>query len=115
MRRAARIDANQPEIVEALRAHGASVTPAHTLGDGFPDLVVGYLGVAVLMEIKDGSKPPSDRKLTPDQVKFHAKWKGPIATVTDVEGAIRVLRVIEQSVCAACQEKRGGFVTVETP
>jgi hypothetical protein len=116
MRRAARIDANQPAIVEALRAAGASVATAHTLGDGFPDLVVGYLGVAVLMEVKDGSKPPSARQLTPEQVKFHANWKGPISTVTDVEGALRVLRVIEASVCDACQAKAGGFVrvTVET-
>jgi|GEM_PF-5567154 len=59
MRRSARIDRNQPEIVEALRKLGASVQPLHTAHDGIPDLLVGYQGRNFLLEVKDGTKPPS--------------------------------------------------------
>lgn len=76
MRRAAKVDANQPEIVAALRKLGCSVKPCHTVGEGFPDLACGYRGQTYLVEIKDGAKPPSARRLTPDQVKFHDEWRG---------------------------------------
>ena len=59
MRRAARIDRNQPEIVEALRKLGASVQPLHTVHDSVPDLLIGYQGRNFLLEVKDGTKPPS--------------------------------------------------------
>ena len=41
-----------------------------------------------MLEVKDGSKPPSDRELTPDQVKWHIAWRGQVAVVTSVEEAI---------------------------
>ena len=61
MRRAAKIDANQPEIVAALEAVGASVVSTAGLGNGFPDIVVGFRGINYLIEIKDGSKPPKSK------------------------------------------------------
>jgi hypothetical protein len=92
VRRAAKIDANQPEIVAALRKAGALVIPTHMVGGGFPDLVVCFRGQTLLMEVKDGSKPPSARLLTPDQLAFHAAWiGGPLSIVQDVEGALRAL------------------------
>lgn len=95
MRRAAKIDANQPAIVAALRAAGAVVHPMHAVGNGFPDLIVLFRGVTMAMEVKDGAKPPSARALTPDQQKLHAAWTGgPLSIVTDVEGALRALKVI---------------------
>lgn len=95
MRRAAKIDANQPLIVEALRKAGAFVQPLHTVGSGVPDLLVGFQNRTALIEVKDGSKPPSERRLTPDQQEWHGKWKGgTLATVCDVEAALRVLRLM---------------------
>lgn len=91
MRRAAKIDANQPDIVAALRKIGAQVVPTHTVGQGFPDLVVGFRGRTVLMEVKDGSKPPSARKLTPDQEVFHRAWTGEIVVIESIQQAIEVL------------------------
>lgn len=91
MRRAAKVDANQAKIVDALRKAGASVHPMHSVGDGFPDLCVGYRGLNFLMEVKDGSKPPSARKLTKDQQEFHALWGGQVAVVLSVEEAINAL------------------------
>jgi hypothetical protein len=93
MRRAAKIDANQPDIVKALRSLGAFVQPLHTVGAGCPDLLVAFRGQTILVEVKDGSLPPSARRLTPDQQVWHASWTGgPLAIVTDVEGAIRAAR-----------------------
>lgn len=95
MRTAARIDANQPEIVKALRSVGAAVAPTHQLGKGFPDLVVGFRGVNYLLEVKDGNKPPSKRKLTADEEEWHLNWKGEVSVVNDVDEALRVIGAIE--------------------
>ena len=91
MRIASRVDANQPEIVAALISAGASVHHTHQAGKGFPDIVVGFRGTTLLFEIKDGSKPPSARKLTPDQLKFFESWRGQYDVVESVEEALNTL------------------------
>lgn len=91
MRRAAKIDANQPAVIAALRQIGCTVQPLHAVGKGCPDLLVGFIGGNVLLEIKDGNKPPSARLLTPDQVDWHQMWKGPVAVVKTPEEAIAVV------------------------
>ena len=53
MRRAAKVDDNQAEIVATLRYVGCSVTSLASIGRGCPDIVVGYNGVNYLLEIKD--------------------------------------------------------------
>lgn len=88
MRRQARVDDNQAEIVAALRKIGASVQPLHAVGSGCPDILVGWRGFNTILEIKDGKKPPSARKLTPDQEKWHAAWMGQVTVVETVEQAI---------------------------
>lgn len=94
MRHAARIDANQNGIVEALRAHGATVRIV-TQGNGLPDLLVGYRGETILMEVKDGNKPPSARALTPAEQKFFDEWRGGLLfIVNSVDEAIAVLKGI---------------------
>ena len=90
---AAKVDANQSEIVAALRAVGASVDPCHAVGAGFPDLAVGFRGANYFIEVKDGRKPPSDRKLTAAQVEWHGAWRGQVAVVTSVAEALRVVGV----------------------
>jgi hypothetical protein len=95
MRRAAKIDANQPEIVAALMKAGATVQSLAAIGGGCPDLLVGYANRTALIEIKDGSKVPSAQKLRPQQEKWHENWTGgTLATVNSVEGALRVLTVM---------------------
>jgi hypothetical protein len=74
-RTAARIDANQPAIVAALRGIGASVLHLHTLKNCF-DLLVGYRGRTFLMEVKDPAQPPSKRRLTEGEAQFKAQWRG---------------------------------------
>lgn len=91
MRRAAKADDNQREIVKALRSAGATVQLLHSVGGGCPDALVGHRGRNFVVELKDGSKPPSARKLTPDQLEWHASWRGQVAIVTTVEEALDLL------------------------
>ena len=92
MRRAA-VDANQREIVAALRAVGASVQHLHAVGQGCPDLLVGFRGRCFTLECKDGSLPPSARKLTPAQQDWHRDWRGHAAVVLTAEDALRAIGV----------------------
>lgn len=89
--RAARTDDNQKAIVKALRKLGASVAVTSSMGDGFPDLVVGFRTKNYLIECKDGKKPPSERKLTEDQEKFHATWYGTAHVANSVDEAVQIV------------------------
>jgi len=92
MRYANRTDVNQTSIVEALRKVGAYVRIV-TMGDGVPDLLVGYKGVTILMEVKDWSKKPSARKLTVAEQKFFDEWSGGmLAVVNNIEEALELLK-----------------------
>jgi len=92
MRYANRIDANQNAIVQALRECGATVRII-SQGGGIPDLLVGYNKYTILMELKDGSKPPSARKLTEDEQKFFDEWTGGmLAIVNSIEEALDILK-----------------------
>jgi Holliday junction resolvase len=95
MRTAARIDANQPSIVEALEKAGCTVQHLHALGQGCPDILVGRASVNYLLEIKDGSKPLSKQKLTPDEMAWHSTWAGLVWTVNSIEDALRVVGAVE--------------------
>jgi hypothetical protein len=88
-RHARRIDDNQAEIVEALRRVGASVQSIAKVGAGCPDLLVGYRRRTFLLEVKDGKKPLSARKLTPLETKWQRMWTGwPVEIVNSVEEAL---------------------------
>lgn len=94
--RRGRIDDNQQTIVNILRTTGATVVSLSGVGKGVPDLLVGFRGVTLLMEIKDGKKPPSDRKLTTDQQKWHAEWRGgALAIVDSADSALKMIGVIK--------------------
>jgi len=94
--KAAKIDANQEQVVTALRAAGASVQSLAGIGKGVPDLLVGYKGQTLLMEVKDGFKPPSKRSLNEDQLRWHGSWKGGALAVVDCpDAALRMIGVIK--------------------
>lgn len=96
MRRAAKIDANQVEVVKALRAAGATVQSLAAVGDGVPDLLVGINGRTALIEVKDGAKVPSKQRHTEAQSAWHSAWRGgTLATVSSVDAALRVLAVMK--------------------
>lgn len=92
MRYANRIDENQRDIVKALREYGA-VVRIISQGDGIPDLLVAYKGYTILMEVKDGDKVPSARKLTEAEQKFFDEWTGGmLVVVNSVDEAIATLQ-----------------------
>ncbi len=94
MRQAARIDDNQAEIVKALRMVGASVQTLGQVGEGCPDILIGFMGKNLLAEIKDPSKPPSKRKLNARQEKWHREWNGQVTVIETVQDAFRLLGLI---------------------
>lgn len=88
LRYALRKDANQGELVAALERIGCSVYVMHAPSD----LLVGFRGRNVLLEVKDGDKPPSAQKLTPAQVLFRANWRGQHDVVKTVDEAIAAVQ-----------------------
>lgn len=72
----ARIDENQPDLVAFLRKAGASVQLLSKVGQGCPDLLVGYLELTVAAEVKNPAKPRADQELTPAQVLWFKAWNG---------------------------------------
>lgn len=87
-----RTDKNQTEIVKALRRVGAKVQSIAEVGDGCPDLLVGFRGTWYAVELK-----------TPGEgfTEAEAKWwtdaesKGCLTTVVwDVEDALRLIGAI---------------------
>lgn len=96
MRRAARTDGNQQEIIDALRAAGCGVVDLSGVGGGVPDLLVEgpvFPWAMTLLEVKDSSQPKNKRKLTPAQEKFHAGWRGPLFVVETVAEALAAVGV----------------------
>lgn len=91
MKKYGRVDSNQKEIVNAARKIGASVAVISSLGDGIPDAIMGFRGVNYLIEIKDGDKPPSQRKLTADEQKWHNNWKGTVNIINSVDEILDLL------------------------
>lgn len=91
MRLRARVDDNQAAIVSGLRAAGCSVLCLHQIGKGVPDLIVGTRRGNLFLEVKDGSKPRSARRLTHDEECWHAGWLGPRDVVSSLAEATAAL------------------------
>lgn len=91
MRRAARLDSNHPNVVKALRSAGMTVQSLAAVGQGVPDLLVGWRGLNLVMELKDGAKPPSAQALTADETKWHESWGGHVVIVRDSDEAVAAM------------------------
>ena len=89
--RAKRIDGNQARVVKSLEECGCEVQSLAALGEGVADLLVNYKPRQrlFLMEVKDGSKPPSKRVLTPAQVEWHKRF--PVVVVNNTKEAVLAL------------------------
>jgi len=88
MRRAAKVDGNHAAIVAGLRAIGATVHSTAALGDGFPDLAVGFRGATYLLEVK---QPRKSAALTPAERAFILAWRGQVAVVTTLDEALAAI------------------------
>ena len=96
MRRAARVDDNHTEIVHAFRAAGCSVLSLHRVGSGCPDLLIARNGRSALVEIKDGAKSASRRKLRANQEDFRAQWKGRVYVATSIDDVALIIGEFNQ-------------------
>lgn len=100
MNYARRRDANEPAIVKALQAVGATVVKL--TGSGQPDLLVGWRGKTYLLEVKDpdmgarnsrtkhGHKTSTGMRET--QERWWSAWKGlPPVLVTTPQDALAAI------------------------
>lgn len=88
--RRAKVDRNHAEVKAALEGVGFACWSTARLGDGFCDLVAVRRGQVVFVEVKDGQRVPSERKLTPAEQQFRAFVEG-------AGGAYRILLSAEDA------------------
>ena len=99
--RVRKVDLNQPAIVKQFRALGCTVCILSSVGNGVPDILISKrIGSplrdkdvlwSALIEIKDGTKPASGRKLTPLEDAFHKSWQGEIYVISSEQEAIDLI------------------------
>ena len=89
MRYARRVDANLSEVAGAFRAMGCVV---HITNADW-DMTIQYGGITMLIEVKDGKKVASKRKLTKLQERLHASMcVRVVKDLSEVEGCVKTLR-----------------------
>ena len=86
-RRAAAVDANQPEIVKLFRKLGWYVLIVSQLKKCC-DIIVSKKGRTIAIEIKDGTKIPSKQKLSEGELKFKNEWQGEYALINCIQDVI---------------------------
>lgn len=86
MRIHGKVDANQSEIVRALRDMGAFVQSIANIGDGCPDLLVSFRGKWFVFEVKSPGG-----KLTPDEARWHNEARASVFVVFGAGEAIKIL------------------------
>lgn len=92
MRRAAKVDRNQAEIVAALRKAGCSVQSLAKLGQGVPDLLVGRAGRNWLFEVKNPDQPKAKQALKPEQIEWRNSWCGQVCVVRSIEDCLIAMK-----------------------
>lgn len=85
-----RKDANHADVGDGLRVRGWSVLDLAQYGVSV-DYAVSKPGFAALLEVKDGNKPPSARKLTEKEQKLRDNWEGPYVMAISLEDAVEQL------------------------
>jgi hypothetical protein len=99
VRRRHRKDDNHKEVQGAIEQMGYLFLNCSQSALGFDALAV-KAGRFVPIEIKDGKKRPSARKLTPHEVKVHAALKAhgvTVEIVTGINDSLDVLRLRDRN------------------
>tara|TARA_R110002020_G_scaffold466613_1_gene689269 strand:- start:697 stop:1041 length:345 start_codon:yes stop_codon:yes gene_type:complete len=107
---AKKVDANQPQLVKELREAmpEASVEIRSSDGRGMPDLLVGWKGLTIPMEIK-GDKG----RLTQSQKDFFARYQGHAVVVRNsTECAAEIARYAYNLFAGRCH-RCGGIMLRE--
>ena len=79
------VDANQAEIVAALRGCGVAVVDLSAVGHGVPDLLAADIAGTFLVEVKTATG-----RLRDTQRRFADSWPGDLYVIRDVDDAIDV-------------------------
>jgi hypothetical protein len=88
---AKKTDKNQQIIIDAFRGLGATVHDLSKVGNGIPDLLVGYKNHTCLVEVKSSEKA----NYTQHQKDFLANWKGGmVLRIDSIDGAIRLIKLL---------------------
>lgn len=82
--RAVKKDSNHQEVVAEFRKLGFSVLDISQLKNCC-DLFVAKSGITVAVEVKDGSLPPSKRRLTAGEREFKSAWRGNYAIIESLD------------------------------
>ena len=88
-RRAAKVDANQPEIVAAFRKLGWYVLIISQLKNCC-DIIVSKEGRTIAVEIKDGTNIPSEQKLSEGELKFKDEWQGEYKLIVSIDDVLSI-------------------------
>lgn len=88
MRLRSRVDNNQKEIVGAFRKLGCSVQHLHRVGEGVPDLLVGFRGGNYLVEVKS-----TKGKITDEQLRWFANWSTKVYIIRTIDDAVDLVRL----------------------
>ncbi len=91
--RARRVDGNHGDVFRMAREVGAEVLDLHAL-PGALDGLVGYRGRLYLVEVKDGAKVKSQRKLTLAEIETIERFRRVGCPVLVVETSDDLLRGI---------------------
>ena len=105
--RAARVDQNQSEIVDALRRVGCSVQDLHEVGQGCPDLLVGVPSYYTMIDPENGERfmvnashnillevKSAHGKLNEREAAWHADWRGQVCIVRSVDEALAAVGIL---------------------
>lgn len=87
-----RTDNNQAAIIKCLKQAGASVCNLASVGSGCPDLLVGWNGSNILIEVKN----PDGRgmRFTEPERAFMDTWRGRVYVVCDELQALELLNTV---------------------
>jgi hypothetical protein len=101
VRRIARRDSNHSELVEVFESLGATWFDTSNIGGGL-DGLLGVSGIDQRVEIKDGAKFLSRRRLTKDEDDTFQEWRGrPPVVVETVDDAINLVNKLRKEACHA--------------
>tara|TARA_R100000655_G_C2964288_1_gene189385 strand:+ start:776 stop:1093 length:318 start_codon:yes stop_codon:yes gene_type:complete len=84
-------DANHKELVKIFENAGCSVLDISSLPNCC-DVIVSKYGRSIFCEIKDGKKPPSQRKLTDGEIKFMNETQGAWRLVQSEDDAYKFIQ-----------------------
>lgn len=90
---ARKVDANQKDVIEAMTAIGWYCLDLSRAGHGAPDILAAKAGRLVAIEVKDGRRPPSERKLTPLEQDVHTAFAAhgcPVVIINSVDEAMNL-------------------------